>query len=152
MLASILTLPAGTCLVEWPDLHFECRRAAVKPQQTCMFSPDVSATKLTLSFGVRLELEGQTTVNRQAWWPTTKCTSSSRGANRALTYCRQNTMHVKIEKEKRRKAGVYSAGQPLPSVLWNIDPCSWGLSLLCHTEGSFTAVEAFGSCAPRQMC
>lgn len=106
----------------------ECRRAAVKQQQACMFSPHVSATEES-GRSWKEDSSQQTGVVAH-----NRMHLQFQGSQPCMTYCRQNTMHVKIAKEKRRKARVYSAGQPLPSALGNIDPCSWGsfVSALLH--------------------
>lgn len=108
--------PVSWCVsvVEWPNLHFECTRAAVNQQQACVFSPiSLPQNELFPSERVRQELEGQTAVNRHGGTqPRAPPVPGEPTVHRHT--CRQNTMRVKIEKEKRRKARVYSAGQPLP--------------------------------------
>lgn len=66
--------PASWCVsvVEWPNSHLECRRAAVNQQRARVFSPiSLPQNELFPSERVWQELEGQIAVNRQAWWHTT---------------------------------------------------------------------------------
>lgn len=151
-MASILALPAGACLVEWPNLHFECRRAAMKQQQACMLSPDVSATKES---GRSWKDRQQSTDRRGGPQPHAPPVPGDPAVHDILQAKHHACKDCKGKKGGRQE--FIQQGSPSPLHSGTLIPAPGGcLSLLCRTEGRFQLLKHLevvhlGRCAEHRL-